>query len=192
VAHRLGLDVGLRAINLLRDRIPALRLLVLGMGDHLESVKALAAELKLEQIVTFANVVPTGELPRVLSQAAVGLVPNRASAATHLMLPVKLLEYAMFGIPIVAPRLKTIQYYFDEESVRYFTPEDPADLAAGIEELYRNPLRRIELARRAAVIAKQLSWQHEKSRYYEAIDTLICDPNAHPKGSDLESFDPTV
>src|SRR5579885_101922 len=122
ITRRLGLDVALHAINMLRERIPSLHLLVLGIGDGLPGVKALAARLNLEQMVTFAGPTPVRELPPILSRATVGLVPNRASCATHLMLPVKLLEYAMFGIPVVAARLKTIEHYFDEDAVRYFTP----------------------------------------------------------------------
>ncbi len=173
VTRRLGLDVAVQAMHLLRDRIPSLRLLILGGGDYLESAKSLAISLGLEQTVNFVDPIPVGELPAVLSQAAVGLVPNRASPATHLMLPVKLLEYAMFGIPVIAARLDTIQHYFDEQAVRYFTPGDPVDLSAAIEELYRNPKRRLELAERAAEIANRLNWLDERNEYYRAIDSLI-------------------
>jgi glycosyltransferase involved in cell wall biosynthesis len=172
VTHRLGLDVALQAVNILRDRIPSMRLLVLGAGDGLASVKSLAASLNLDEIVTFAGLAPVGQLPQVLSSAAVGLVPNRATTATHLMLPVKLLEYAMSGIPVVAARLKTIQHYFDEDSVRYFTPGDPVDLSAAIEELYRNPTRRMELSRRAFEIANRFNWIDERNEYYRIIDSL--------------------
>jgi glycosyltransferase involved in cell wall biosynthesis len=173
ITHRLGLDVALHAVHLLRDRIASLRLLVLGAGDWLERAKSLALSLGLEQTVIFLDFIPVAELPAVLSQAAVGLVPNRASPATHLMLPVKLLEYAMFRVPIVASRLDTIQHYFDERSVRYFTPGDPVDLSVAIEELYRNPEQRAELARRAAEIANRLSWRDEKNEYYRSIDSLM-------------------
>ena len=173
VTHRLGLDVAVQAVHLLRDRIPSLRLLVLGSGDLLERAKSLAINLGLEQRVIFLDFIPVAELPAVLSQAAVGLVPNRASAATHLMLPVKLLEYAMFRIPVIAARLDTIQHYFDEQAVRYFTPGDPVDLSAAIEELFRNPEQRAELARRAAEITNRLSWLGEKLEYYRSIDSLM-------------------
>jgi glycosyltransferase involved in cell wall biosynthesis len=193
VTHRLGLDIALHAMVLLRDRIASLRLLVLGVGDGLESVKSLAITLGLDEIVTFASVVPVGDLPEVLSQAAVGLVPNRASPATHLMLPGKLLEYAMFGIPVIAARLNTIQHYFDERAVRYFMPGDPVDLSAAIEELYLNPARRIELSQRATEIAKRLSWLDEKTRYYRAVDALMGDSSPQPLStSNDQKLNPSI
>ena len=188
VTHRLGLDIALHAMDLLRDRIPSLRLQVLGVGDGMETVKSLAVSLGLQERVSFNKGVPVGQLPAVLSRAAVGLVPNRATAATHLMLPVKLLEYAMSGVPVIAARLDTITHYFDGQSLRYFNPGDPVDMSIAIEELYRDPEKRAQLARRAAVIANRLNWLDERNRYYQAIDALMgipfTQPNetAHPNG----------
>ncbi|MBF6569733.1 MAG: glycosyltransferase family 4 protein [Candidatus Binataceae bacterium] len=173
LTRRLGLDVAIRAIGLLADRIPQLCLMILGVDDDdcLTGLKSLAAELKLNDRVTFAGPVAVRDLPATLSQATVGLVPNRATEATQFMLPVKLLEYAMMGIPVIAARLATIEYYFDETSVRFFKPEDTEDLAAAIKELYENPAKRADLARRAAIIAQKLSWGRHKYDYYRAIDT---------------------
>jgi glycosyltransferase involved in cell wall biosynthesis len=172
VTHRLGLDVAIRAVDLLRDRIPSLRLVALGTGDDMPLVKSLAASLNLGDRVTFPDPAPVEKLPAILSEADVGIVPNRATVATQLMLPVKMLEYAMSGIPVVAPRLNTIEYYFNEDAVRYFTPGDPVDLSNAIEELYRNPARRIELSRRASEIATKLSWAFEKERFNRIIDSV--------------------
>jgi glycosyltransferase involved in cell wall biosynthesis len=172
VTHRLGLDVAIEAVSLLRDRIPSLRMIVLGTGDELPSVKSLAASLNLGERVTFPDTAPVEKLPEILSQADLGVVPNRATVATQLMLPVKLLEYAMSEIPVVAPRLNTIQYYFNDDAVRYFAPGDPVDLANAIEELYRNPSRRNDQARHAAEVVARLSWASEKEKFNRIIDSV--------------------
>ena len=89
--------------------------------------------------MSFTDLVPIHELPHLLAKADVGLVPNRASNATHLMLPVKLLDYTALGIPTIAARLRTVEHYFGERAVRFFEPGNSGDLAAAIEELYRDP-----------------------------------------------------
>jgi len=38
-----------------------------------------------------------------------------------LMLPVKLLEYVSLGIPVISARLRTIEHYFPDDSIRYFS-----------------------------------------------------------------------
>jgi glycosyltransferase involved in cell wall biosynthesis len=103
----------------------------------------------------------------------VGLVPNYCTSATQLMLPVKLLEFATLGIPVIAARLRTIEHYFGAQAVRYFTPGDSRDLAQAIEDLYFNPAQRAALSQRAAAVVKALSWPTQSLRYYQAIDSLL-------------------
>jgi len=114
----------------------------------------------------------------LLRDADIGIVPNHASSATHLMLPVKLLEYATLEIPIVAARLRTIEHYFDARSVRFFAPENPAALADAIDELYRDPVRRALMAQRAREVAEELSWERQRREFYAAVDSLLTGNNS--------------
>jgi len=173
IGRRLGLDTAIEAVNILRDRIPGVRLRVLGIGDYLNEARAHTARLGLIDRVCFEDRVPIERLASVLEQASVGLVPNDASCATHLMLPVKLLEYATLGIPIVAARLRTIEHYFGDDSVRYFEPGDPASLADAIEDMHPHPERRHALANRASEVAANLSWPKQRQQYYATIDSLL-------------------
>lgn len=169
VARRLGLDIAIKALELLGPEERAVRLMVIGRGDYLAEAKALVAAMKLEDRVSFIAPVPIEGLPALLAQADVGLVPNRPSAATHLMLPVKMLEYATLGLPILAARLQTMERYFGDGAVRFFEPGNPEALAAAIRELHRNPKCRYELAERASEVAETLSWKHQQDRYFDAI-----------------------
>jgi glycosyltransferase involved in cell wall biosynthesis len=169
----MGLDLAVRAVGLLRDRIPQLRLLALGAGDYLSEIHRLVAELNLHDRVSFKDTIPIEELPKVLRTADLGLVPNRESSATHLMLPVKLLEFAMMGIPAIAPRLKTVEYYFGDGSVRFFKPGDINELAGAIEQLYRSPELRRSYAENARKVVDRISWPKQRGEFYRAIDSVL-------------------
>ncbi len=182
IARRLSLDVAFEALRLLKARLPQVKLLVLGAGDYLSECRALASRLNLEETVQFRPPVALEQLPEVLRQASVGLVPNRANSVTDLMLPVKLLEYAAVGLPVIAARLKTIEHYFDDSAIRFFRPGDAADLAAAIEDLYSSPERRLALARNARRVIDRLSWQTQRETYYSAIDSIL----GHPHGGNLD------
>lgn len=173
VTRRLGLDIALSALDLLRGRLPGLKLVIIGEGDHLEEIKALTHRLKLEDMVSFKPPVSVEALPSVLGDASVGLVPNRATEATQLMLPVKLLEYMNMGIPVICARLRTIEYYFPDEALQYFEPGNAQQLAEAIELLYRQPLRRNALASRAAAAARTLSWESECGNFFAAVDSVL-------------------
>jgi glycosyltransferase involved in cell wall biosynthesis len=173
ITMRLGLDLAVLAIGLLRDKLPCLHLQVIGEGDFLRSIRVLTERLGLQARVTFTPSMAVEQLPSALEKASVGLVPNRASRATHLMLPAKLLEYATLGIPVIAARLSTVEYYFPSGAVRYFEPGDVEGLAAAIEELSRSPETRQRLRRKAAEVAANLNWEHQRSRLFETVDSLL-------------------
>jgi glycosyltransferase involved in cell wall biosynthesis len=173
LARRLGLDVAIKAVALLRDRVPELKLRIVGDGDYRAQAVAMVNALKLEDRVSFMDAVPIEELPALLQEAAVGLVPNRASSATHLMLPVKLLEYASLGIPSIVPRLRTIESYFDDQAVRFFEPNDEVSLAQAIEDLYHDPQLRLSMALRGHATACRMSWTGQRHLLLDAVDSLL-------------------
>jgi glycosyltransferase involved in cell wall biosynthesis len=178
LTRRLGLDIAIEAIDLLRERIPNIRLMVVGMGDYLDTAKQMVSDRKLENWIEFRDAVPNEELPRLLAEADVGLAPNRASNATHLMLPVKLLDFTAMGIPAITARLRTIEHYFGPRAVQFFEPGNPQSLAAAIEELYRNPARRAELALNARRAVERTGWSVQRAEYYDAIDSILRKPES--------------
>ncbi len=173
ITRRLGIDTAIKAVSLLVDRIATVRLRVLGGGDYLEEARRLASRLGVADRVHFEGVAPIENLPALLRDVTIGLVPNHASSATHLMLPVKLMEYAALGIPVVASRLRTVEHYFPDSAVRLVTPGDSDAMANAIQELFDAPGLRRQLARNAHGIARELSWAHQEAQFFAAIDKLI-------------------
>jgi glycosyltransferase involved in cell wall biosynthesis len=172
LTQRLGLDVGFRAMALVKAQLPLLHLRVIGTGDYLAEANEMVVAMGLSDRVSFHDPVPIERLPALLQGAALGLVPNHPNSATHLMLPVKLLEYAMLGIPVVSARLHTIEYYFDQSAICYFAPDDPVSLGAALTQLYHAPQQREALVRNAYRIVHELG-RTQRERYYQAIDSLL-------------------
>jgi glycosyltransferase involved in cell wall biosynthesis len=173
ISRRLGLDTALAAIALLHKRFPLIRLRVIGAGDHLNELKALSRKLAIESAVSFENPVPIQELAARLGESHVGLVPNRASRATHLMLPVKLLEYVALGMPVICARLQTVEHYFSDKSLRFFSSNNAEELAQAMQELYLIPALRQCLSNSAAKVVNSLSWPVHSQRFCDAVDSLI-------------------
>ncbi len=168
ISSRLGIDVAIRAMRLLRERVAGIELCLIGKGDALDQCRKLSLELKLDDIVRFEAPVPVEKIASIVHAYSIGIVPNRDNAATQIMLPVKLMEYAMLGVPIVAARLDPITQYFDERAVEFFEPENPQALAAAVIRLYEDPKRCAMLARQAARVAGEISARWTEN-YLEAI-----------------------
>lgn len=175
ISRRLGLDTTLAALALVHHRFPLIRLRVIGAGDYLNELKSLSRKLRVESAVSFENPVPIQELAAKLGEANVGLVPNNESSATHLMLPVKLLEYAALGIPVICARLRTIEHYFSAKSVRFFSPNNAPQLARAIQDLYLDPALRDSLSSSAAKVIESFSWPIHSRRFCDAVDSLLND-----------------
>ncbi len=173
MSKRLGVDIALPAFAIARKQCPDLHLLLIGSGDQASEVRGLICQLGLEESVTMTERwLPLAELPAVLARASLGLVPNRDTRATRLMLPEKLLEYAMLGIPVVAARLPTIQYYF-RDSIAYFSPDKSDELAEAIVRLRRDELLRREYQARAADVLQQLETEQKARPYMSVVNEMV-------------------
>ena len=162
MAERLGVDLIIRAVERLRGRIPQVRLHLWGSGDDIAAFQHLAWQLRLDGIVHFNHKgFPLQELPRELASMDVGVVGNRGSVACDLMLPVKLMEYVSLGIPTVAPRLRTIQHYFSEDTVAFYEVENVESMADAIFSLYATPELRSRQVALAREFLRKYGWQSQ-------------------------------
>jgi glycosyltransferase involved in cell wall biosynthesis len=173
LARRLGMDVALRAVALLRGRIPGLRLEITGDGEQRLELLALANELQINDLVHFSDGFVAGEeLLGRLAGADLAVVPSRNNIATGLMLPVKLLEYVTLGIPAVTVATPTITRYFDHSQVRFVPEENPQALADAIEYLYHHPEERRQLAVNAREFFKQHDFAAYQQIYMDVVHNL--------------------
>ena len=171
VVHRHGVDIAVRAVASLKGKIPGLQFRIIGEGDFLPEVKQLIQDLGAEDVIELIDhFVPVDQLPPLLVEADLAIVPNRLTRSTRYILPVKLMEYVQLGIPVVVARTPTVEQYFDPTMVRFFESGDADELATRIQELYASPRKRQELVRNADSFILERNWQAEKQTLYRAID----------------------
>ncbi len=174
---RLGFDTIIRAIALLKAKIPGLDLRVVGTGENPVELKSLAAELGVDDCVQFPGFVPFDRLVELIDEADVGLVANKRDGFAELILPTKLMELVWMGKPVVAARTPTISHYFDDNMVAFFTPGDEKDLASRILTLYHDPELRLRLAQNATKFYDYHGWQAEGERYSDVLLELLQAPS---------------
>ena len=170
IAHRLGIDLILRAIARIGNRIPA-ELWMYGAGDYLPEALALSTELGLDEKVHFSrSFFPVEKIPEIVCGMDLGIIGNRRNlACDKYMLPVKLLEYVYLGVPVVAPRLDVIGRYFDDTMLRYYEPENVEQMADAIVALYNNPEERERQARAALSFYQTHNIKAQGERYLDLL-----------------------
>ena len=133
IAKRLGLDLAVKAFQKAAAACPRARLEIYGDGDAGDELEAQVGAAGMGDRIYFSKKLFRVEsIAEMIQGASLGLIPNRRDVATDYMLPVKLLEYVHLGIPVIAPRLKAIQYYFSEDQVAYYEPGDVDELALSL------------------------------------------------------------
>jgi glycosyltransferase involved in cell wall biosynthesis len=163
LAKRLGVDLTIQAVGKLIRSVPEIEFYIYGGGDDKQELMQITEQLGLQEYVHFCGSLPVDKLCPILMNMNVGVIGNRKKVATELMLPVKMLEYVALYIPVVVPRLQTIQYYFSDEMVSYFEPENSDALAETIIDLYQNREKRERQARCAVKFLDRFGWHvHQK------------------------------
>jgi glycosyltransferase involved in cell wall biosynthesis len=145
---------------------------LVGGGTALEAMKELAADLEVEEYVTFTGRVPDHELLAMLSTADVCVNPDPANEMNDKSTMNKILEYMALGKPIVQFDL-TEGRWAAQEAALYASCHDVADFAAKIVELIDDPGRRAAMGafgRRR--IETQLEWSYQAPRLLAAYDAL--------------------
>lgn len=162
LAKRLGIDMTIQAVAKLKEKIPGLEFHVIGDGDDREEFMRLSDKLDVTNQVHFLKSHPIEDIVKLLEGMTLGVIANRNNCATMLMLPVKMLEYVALGIPVVVPRLQTIQYYFTEDMVGYFEPENVESLADAILQSFQDEDLRMKRSEKARNFLKKWGWETHK------------------------------
>jgi glycosyltransferase involved in cell wall biosynthesis len=159
IAKRLGIDLAIRAFAKICHNGSEMEFHILGNGEGIDECMELSRLFDLDDHIHFnKKMLPLESLLDILRDMDVGIVANRENAATELMLPVKLLEYVALDIPVIVPRLRAIEYYFTDEMVSYFEPENVDSLAHALLNLFNDENRRKTQAKKAKTFLDQYGW----------------------------------
>lgn len=178
ISKRLGNDLILEAAAKLIQEIPGFELHFIGAGDNLGQLLAQSRSLGLEDCVHFHDCVPWDKLAEKLSIMDVGIVANRVNVATDLMLPSKLIDYVVLGIPAIVPRLRAIEYYFSEDMVTYFEAENVDSMVAATVSLYRDKARREQQPVKAKKFWDENQWERPGRGLRRLYQGLFLEPES--------------
>jgi glycosyltransferase involved in cell wall biosynthesis len=171
------LDVAVAAVARLRELRPDLpvRFDVYGRGDSTEHLLARAAELAVDDRVTFHGRIPIESIPAAIAAADIGLAPTRLDSYTRFSLSTKIFEYGAMHRPAIATRLPLVERTFGPDAVAVYEPGDADDLAAVILRLTDDAAERARRVAAAAELVADLAWERTWAGYLELVEGLASD-----------------
>jgi glycosyltransferase involved in cell wall biosynthesis len=167
-----GLDIAIRALQLIREKLPAASFHIFGEGPIQDDLARLADQLGLGDRVIFHGRIPLETIPDYIKGCDLGLLPTRQDEFLDLSLSNKLVEYIYMGKPVVASRLATTRKYFRESSISYFAPHDHADLAKQVLSLVTDPQKAPAQISSALQDYQNINWEVMSARYLDLLDRL--------------------
>ena len=162
-----GIDELIRAMPLLREAVPGIRVLIRGNGDA-RPLYALATELGvMDMLMLPIDAVEPEVIPRLLGAVDCVAITRPDSHVTRTVTPLKPLEALACGIPVVSSDLPALRFV-GEAGTTFYPSGDIKALAERIAEAISRPR---DLAGREWV-ERERSWEavaKEHLRVYEGL-----------------------
>ncbi|MDQ3849770.1 MAG: glycosyltransferase [Actinomycetota bacterium] len=174
IERRYGLDTVIRALGLLRDDLPQLRLEIYGEGSEREALRQLAAQVGVTEQVSFSEgFVPIDELVAAIARADAGVVAVRRDAFRDLTHTNKMFDFVAMHRPAIVSWTRSVADYFGDDALAYFRSDDPQDLARVIAELHDDPERRARMVQRAGELYERYRGSRQRAIYLGIVDRLL-------------------
>jgi glycosyltransferase involved in cell wall biosynthesis len=168
-----GVDHALKALAALAERRRDWHAIFMGDGEVLAEMRALAAELRIDDLVEFSGWVEHDYVATVLSSTDVCIAPDPKNALNDLSSMVKISEYMAMGRPIVSFDLAESRVGAGDAAL-FASPEDFDGFAGLISGLLDDPQRRRALGLAGRKRAEEvLAWEHQERALLAAYDRAL-------------------
>jgi PEP-CTERM/exosortase A-associated glycosyltransferase len=170
-----GLSVLLRAMPSLLERLPAIRLLLVGGGYEDERLRSQAREAGIGDKVLFTGRVPHDRVQEYYNLVDVFVYPRKRTRITDLVTPLKPLEaMAQGGIVVASDVGGHRELIRDGDTGLIFRAEDPRSLADAVVRVFEDPqlAEAIRLRARRFVEAER-TWTASVARYADVYGRLV-------------------
>lgn len=159
-----GVDLLIKALAL----VPDIELEIIGGTDQqIHQFKVMTYSLGIAQRVQFRGFVPPSQLSQFVHKAHAFVAPFYAVERMPYVAHTKLLEYASWGRPIIAPRLPVVQEHLSDKPYHLlFTAGDAASLAQSLQQLKNQDLTMM-------THTPDHSWKERARNYRRVLEHLL-------------------
>lgn len=110
--------------------------------------------------------VPYEQVPEILAQSSIALVPLLPTLNYQKAIPVKLLEYMSAGLPVIGSRFGYIEEIIEKNQCGSLTiPGDPESLAEDICAFLEDPQKALEFGQNGwDAFHREYTWENEQNK----------------------------
>jgi glycosyltransferase involved in cell wall biosynthesis len=166
-------ETALRALAVLVETMPEVRMAVAGSGPEENPLRLLASTLGVERRVEFTGRLGTEQMADRYRSASVVLNPSLVDNA-----PVSLLEALASGVPVVTTDVGGIPFVVENGRTALLVPPgDPASMAAAVRRVLSEPGLARTLRSEGLADVTRHSWSHVR----ELLGGIYVAARTHPR-----------
>jgi glycosyltransferase involved in cell wall biosynthesis len=141
VTPERGLDIVVKGMNFLKDKIPGIKLLIIGNGISVPSLKKLASQLSLDNFIEFIEWPGHNNLVSYFQAANIFISPQPKCEFWNTTIPHKLFEYMSQSKPVLAADSKAIKRIVNEtNSGMTYETNNPKDFAEKVLQMLKSDI----------------------------------------------------
>lgn len=147
-------ETAVRALAIVRERVPTARLTIAGTGPELGRLQKLAAQLGIADAVRFPGRLDRQQVAALYREADVALNPSTVDN-----MPNSVLEALASGVPVVSTAVGGVPFIVEDgRSALLVPPRNPEAMAGAVLRLLENPDRARDLVRAGLARVTQFTW----------------------------------
>ena len=174
--HR-GLDTAIKAISLARERVPSIKLLLIGAqkGDYSVVLQKIIKKFQVEDLVEITGWQPFEKVPSYIQASDVCLVPHHRSPHTDNTIPHKLFQYMLMGKPVIVSDCRPLKRIVEEtQGGLVFQAGNAKDLANKIIALYDSRELRERCGKQGRrYVFERYNWKQESRKLIALYQRLL-------------------
>jgi glycosyltransferase involved in cell wall biosynthesis len=174
LVERNGLELAVDALALVRSKIPSAELSIYGRKTpFLDQVMEKARTLGVADRVRYFGAKTLEELVDEIAKCDIGIIPNPHNTFTALNTPTRIFEYLSQGKPVIAPRTRGVEDYFEPDALLYFDAGNVDDLASKIEYAATHPQQTLSCVERGQQVYRTLAWRRQRESLVQMVADLV-------------------
>jgi glycosyltransferase involved in cell wall biosynthesis len=164
-----GVQLIIEAMPDIVKSVPMARLVVVGSGPMEDELKRLASGGGVEDCIEFLKPMPYEELMKLLSECSVGMAPYMPVQTSYSRWgdPMKIKEYAAFGLPIVMTNVPEIADEVEGEGVGIIVDYDRRQLTQAVVRILTDARLYSQMSERAVRFASGYDWSSIFARAFQ-------------------------
>ena len=156
----------LKAIKLIQNKIPSVKLHLIGDGPERENITSYIHQNSLYDFVELHGNIQ--DVERILKIGHMGVFPSEFEGCS-----VAILEMMASGLPIACSAIPAFTSIFDTSEVLFFDCQDYEKIALHIENLYKNEELRKKLANKSIALSKKFSLDSMVTKHLQAYQNEL-------------------